>query len=103
MENFCPDKVLRISILRSNKVLANGAEVELDELKARLARLASQKGAIWIYQEPRGPGEDAPPIMGEVYKLICHSDAEGIAGVDIAHTPDFSDLIASYGRARPEE
>ncbi len=87
MQKVNTDIVLKVSVLQSGKVLANGTEIRLDELDGRLSQIKSQNGVVWYYREG-GQGEP-PPIAMEVMKLIVKQRLP----VSMSSKPDFSDTI----------
>ena len=95
MRKFNTDIVLKVSVLQSGKLLANAAEIRLDELEARLSQIKSQNGVVWYYREG-GRGEP-PPIAMEVMKLIVKQKLP----ISLSSKPDFSDTIDERGNSRP--
>jgi hypothetical protein len=59
--------VLHISVLTSGKVLLDGKESNLSELKKALGKVRSEKAVVWYYRES-GKGEPPQQAM-EVIKL----------------------------------
>jgi hypothetical protein len=97
MQKFNTDIVLKVSVLQSGKLLANGAEIRLDDLDARLSQLKSQNGVVWYYREG-GQGEP-PPIAMEVMKLVVKQSLP----ISMSSKPDFSDTIDEQGNSRPRQ
>ena len=89
------DNFLRVSVLRSGKLLAGGAEIRLDELEARLSTLDREKCGLWLYEEPGGESRP-PPLADEVKSLIGKLVFEDIPPlyVRVSKKADFSDAIA---------
>jgi hypothetical protein len=89
------DTVIKISVLQSGKLLANGAEIGLDELDGRLSQVKSQDGKVMYYRE-EGQG-DPPSIATDVIKLIIKHRLP----VMLSSKPDFSDAIDEHGVSHP--
>ena len=68
MQQFNADVILKVSLLQSGKILADGAEIPLDGLDARLAQVRSRSGVVWYYRE--GAQAEPPPAAMEVMKLV---------------------------------
>ena len=89
--------ILKVSVLQSGKLLADGTEIPLDGLDARLAQVKSQNGVVWYYREG-GQGEP-PPVAMEVMKLVVKHSVP----VSMSSKPDFSDTIDERGISRPRK
>ncbi|MDB6029642.1 MAG: hypothetical protein JWM68_5865 [Verrucomicrobiales bacterium] len=89
--------VLKVSVLQSGKLLADGTEVRLDELDGRLSKVKSQKGIVWYYRE-NGQGEP-PTIAIEVIKLVMKHSLP----ISMSSKPDFSDTIDNKGNSQPRK
>ena len=97
MQKLNTEIVLKVSVLQSGKLLANGADIQLDELDARLSQVKSQNGVVWYYREG-GQGEP-PPIAMEVVKLVVKQSLP----ISMSSKPDFSDTIDEQGNSRPRQ
>jgi hypothetical protein len=73
VQAFNTNVVLKLSVLQSGKLLANAAEVRLEDLDARLSETKNQNGVVWYYREA-GQAEPPPTAM-EVMKLNCEVPA----------------------------
>ena len=94
MQAFNTNVVLKVSVLQSGKLLANAAEVRLEDLDARLSETKNQNGVVWYYREA-GQAEPPPTAM-EVMKLIVKYRLP----VSMSSKPDFSDTIDEHGNSR---
>ncbi len=63
-----PAHALKISMLQSGEVLADGAEVTLAELDARLAKAEKDNQALWYHREDIHA--KLPPVALDVADLI---------------------------------
>ena len=79
-------KVLKISVLKSGIILADGKEVSLDKLDSQLDRLAASGGEVWYHRE--AGQEEPPPEAMEVITRI----ADRRLPVSLSALPDFSDV-----------
>jgi hypothetical protein len=93
-----PDFVVRISVLASGKMLLDGNESNVPEVKSTLGKARSERAVVWYYREG-GKGE--PPQAMEVIKLVI----ENKLPISMSSKPDFSDYIdikANLGRENSE-
>jgi hypothetical protein len=97
MHQFNASVILKVSVLQSGKLLADGNEITLDSLDARLAQLKSQHGVVRYYREG-GQGEP-PPVAMEVMKLVVKHSVP----VSMSSKADFSDTIDERGISRPRK
>jgi hypothetical protein len=89
------DAVLKVSLLTSGTLFADGTEITLAELDGRLATIHRQNGIVWYFRENM-EGE-APAIVTEVLSLIVKHKLP----ISLSTKPDFSDAIWEDGVARP--
>ena len=89
--------VVRISVLTSGKVLVDGKESNLSEVRKALGRARSEKGVVWYYRE-NGKGEPPQQAM-EVIKLVI----ENKLPISMSSKPDFSDYIDDKGQSQPRK
>ena len=89
--------VLRISVLASGKLVLNGMESNLPEVKEALGKARSEKAVVWYYREG-GKGE--PPQQAvEVIKLVIENNLP----ISMSSKPDFSDYIDDKGQSHPRK
>lgn len=86
---------LKISVLASGHVLADGQAVELAQLAEKLQALQGANGAVWYYREPSSG--DPPAQAMEVLKLVVQHKLR----ISISSKPDFSDYVDSQGVSHP--
>lgn len=94
-ESLSATPIARISVLVSGKILLDGKEIRLGELKRALEKLKTQRGAVWYYRESaksKPPGEAV-----EVFKLIVESKLP----LSLSSKSDFSDYIDDEGQSHP--
>jgi hypothetical protein len=97
MHEFNANVILKVSVLQSGKLLADGTEVSLDGLDDRLAQVKSQNGVVWYYREL---SQGQPPLAAlEVMKLVVKHSVP----VSMSSKPDFSDTIDERGISRPRK
>jgi hypothetical protein len=89
--------VLRISVLTSGKVLLNGKESNLADVKKALEKARSEKAFVWYYRES-GKGEPPQQAM-EVIKLVIENNLP----ISMSSKPDFSDYIDDKGQSHPRK
>jgi hypothetical protein len=88
---------VKISVLASGKILADGQETSLSSLKDRLTRLKAQKGVVWYYREA---GEKEPPAEAmAALKMVVDLSLP----ITLSSKPDFSDSVDMDGRIHPRD
>jgi hypothetical protein len=95
VQSFNTAVVLKVSVLQSGKLLADGADIALADLDTRLGQTKSQNGVVWYYREG-GQGEPPAAAM-EVMKLIVKHQLP----ISMSSKADFSDTIDQDGVSRP--
>lgn len=86
---------LRLSVLKSGKILADGRAVSLQELDRLLAANAQRDGIVWYYREA---GQDEPPPEAmEAIQLVVRYRRP----ISMSSKPDFSDVIDEKGTSHP--
>jgi hypothetical protein len=79
--------VLKVSVLRSNKILADGAETLLPDLDILLESTKAQNGIIWYYREL--VQNEVPDAAMEVLEMIAKRELP----IRLFAKPDFSDVV----------
>ena len=87
--------VARVSVLLSGRILLDGKEIRLGELKRILEKLKTERGAVWYYRES-AKGEP-PREAVEVFKLMVESKLP----LSLSSKSDFSDFIDDEGQSHP--
>lgn len=86
---------LKISVLKSGRILTNGKETTLSELDQMLTKLKKVNGTAWYYRED---GQEEPPLQAmEVIKLV----ADKAVTITLSSKPDFSDYVGEDGQSHP--
>ena len=93
--------VLKVSVLRSGKVLADGTPVSLKQLDTRLAALKEANGEVWYYRED--PEADPTPAMDAVITHVVDLMMKYRRDVSFSSRPDFSDYIDAEGNSHPRQ
>ena len=89
--------VTRISVMASGKILLDGKEATIAEVKRALETTKAKRGAVWYYRES-GKGE--PPVQAiEVFKLIVEKKLP----ISLSTKPDFSDYVDEQGQSLPRK
>ena len=97
MPSFNTNSVIRISVLQSGKILANGVETSLVELDSQLTQIKSQNGVVWYYRE-QAQGEP-PSAATDVIKLVINRRLP----ISMSSKSDFSDVIDQNGISHPRK
>ena len=80
--------VLKVSVMRSGIILADGAEITPERLDLRMGRVKGAGGVVWLYREPT---KGVPPA--EVMQVLNMTVKHAIRVRNSARA-DFSDLKA---------
>jgi hypothetical protein len=89
--------VTRISVLGRGKILLDGKEATLSEVRRSLEKAKAKKHTIWYYRES-GKGEPPPPAI-EVFKFLV----ENKLPISLSTNPDFSDYVDEKGQSHPRK
>jgi hypothetical protein len=89
--------IVRLSVLATGRVLLEGKESNLSEVRKALGKAKAEKGAVWYYRE-NGKGEPPPQAM-EVIKLVIENNLP----ISMSSKPDFSDYIDEKGQSHPRK
>ncbi|MHC4917236.1 MAG: hypothetical protein ACYTGB_17295 [Planctomycetota bacterium] len=80
--------VLKVSVMRSGVILADGAEIPPDRLEFRMGQVKRAGGVVWLYREP---GKGVPPAEA---MQVLNMAVKHALRVRNSARPDFSDLAA---------
>jgi len=89
---------VKISVLRSGKVLIDGTESTVAQVEQSLTQLKAEGGTVWYYREAARQ-QEPPPVAMQVMDLV----AERALPITFSSKPDFSDYIGQDGQTRPRE
>ena len=90
-------RVTRVSVLSTGKVLLDGKDATVAEVRRSLESAKAKRGTVWYYRES-GKGEPSSLAI-EVFKLIV----ENKLPVSLSTKPDFSDYVDEKGLSRPRK
>ncbi len=97
LKQFDLNAVLKVSVLKSGDILADGRKVALDELDSLIATNAQNNGVVWYYREA-GKEEPPPQAMQAIQLVVKHKRP-----ISMSSRPDFSDTIDQDGNSVPRE
>jgi len=89
--------VLRVSVLKSGEILADGNKVSLSDLDSLLAVNAQKRGIVWYYRETAQ--EEPPPQAAQVIQVVIKHKRP----ISMSTQPDFSDTLDEKGRSHPRK
>lgn len=89
--------VTRLSVLRTGKILLDGKDATISDVRSALETARAKRGSVWYYRES-SKGEP-PPQAIEVFKLIVESKLP----ISLSTKPDFSDYVDDDGQSRPRK
>jgi hypothetical protein len=90
-------RIIRISSLASGKILLDGKEATIADVRRALEQAKSKKGPVWYYRES-GKSEP-PPQAVEVFKLIVENNLP----ISLSMKSDFSDYVDEKGQSHPRK
>ena len=85
LKQYDLNAVLKISVLKSGEIMADGVKVSVDQLDPLLAAHSQKRGVVWYYRE--AGAEEPPPQATQVIQLI----AKHKRPIRMSTKPDFSD------------
>lgn len=97
LKQFDTNAVLKVSVLKSGDVFADGRKVTLAELDLLLAGNAQKKGVVWYYRE--AGAEEPPPQAGSAIQLVVKHKRP----IRMSSKPDFSDALDRNGNSVPRK
>jgi hypothetical protein len=83
--------------LQSGKILIDGRESNIAQVKTRFKKLKSEGGTVWYYRE--AGQQKAPPEAMQVIKLVIEIKLP----IMLSSKPDFSDYVKEDGKSYPRE
>lgn len=86
----------KIKVFNNNKIVFNDDEMNINELRRRLALLQESCGQVWYYRE-EPQGKTPPAIAMEVIKAVTDFKLP----ISLSGKPDFSDYIGDDGHSYP--
>ena len=89
--------VLKVSVLKTGAILADGRMVTLEELDSLIATNAQRHGVVWYYRE--AGKEDPPPQAMQAIQLVVKHKRP----ISMSSKPDFSDTIDQNGNSVPRK
>lgn len=84
---FDESLVVKVSVLSSGTVLADGSDVSLAALDERLAEIHRGNGVVWYYRE--NASGQPPAVARQVIDLIIGRNLP----ISMSTKPDFSDVV----------
>ena len=89
--------VVRVSVLASGKILLDGKESSLAEIRKAFEAATAKNGSVWYYRE--NAKAESPPQGMEVVKLVIDNKLP----ISLSSKPDFSDYIDENGQSHPRK
>ena len=97
-EKYSPEaRVTRISVLVAGRILLDGNDATISDVRSALERARAKRGSVWYYRES-DKGEP-PPQAIEVFKLIVESKLP----ISLSTKPNFAEYVDDSGQSRPRE
>ena len=93
LDQYDMNCVLKISVLKSGDIFADGTKVTLPELDSLIAANAQKKGVVWYYRE--AAKEEPPPQAMQVIELVVKHKRP----IRMSSKADFSDSVEPGGEA----
>jgi hypothetical protein len=95
LKQYDLNAVLKISVMKSGDIFADGIKVSMADLEPLLAANAQKRGVVWYYRETGQ--EEPPPQATQVIQLVIKHKRP----VRMSAKPDFSDAIDGKGNSTP--
>ena len=95
LKQYDLNAVLKITVLKSGEILADGNKVSMDDLESLLATNAEKRGVVWYYRE--AGQEEPPPQATQVIQLVIKHKRP----IRMSSKPDFSDAVDTKGQSTP--
>ena len=93
LKQYDLNAVLKMYVLKSGEVFADGNKVTLQELEPLIAANAQKRGVVWYYRE--AANQEPPPQATQVIDLVTKHKRP----IRMSTSPDFSDAIGNQGSA----
>jgi hypothetical protein len=90
-------QITRISVLATGKILLDGKEAMIADVRRALERAKAERRSIWYYRE--SVGSEPPPQAIAVFELIVENNLP----ISLSTKPDFSDYVDEKGRSHPRK
>jgi hypothetical protein len=87
MGDYNQAAVLKVSVLQSGSVMADGKPATIATLVDALSKLDKANGVVWYYRENLA-GEPSPVAMKVFNTIMAHKRP-----ISISSKPDFSDVV----------
>ena len=85
----------KVSVYADGRIILDGHDVQITELRSRFAKLSRDKGAVWYFRE--APSSEPPPNA----TLVIQAIIEAQLPVSMSSKPDFSNVVLPDGTVRP--
>jgi len=87
--------VAKVSVFADGRIVLDGRDVQIADLRSRFAELSREKGAVWYY---RDASSSAPPPNAT---LVIQAIIDAQLPVSMSSKADFSNVVLPDGSARP--
>jgi hypothetical protein len=90
-------RITRISVLATGKILLDGKEAMIADVRRALETAKAERRSIWYYRE--SVGSEPPPQAIAVFEVIVENNLP----ISLSTKPDFSDYVDEKGRSHPRK
>lgn len=88
---------IEVQVSSTGEIRVDGTPMSIDQVDARIAKLASEAGTVWYYCEG-ATGEPHPNAMRVIELVVKHR-----LPISMSSKPDFSDYIDDTGESHPRK
>jgi len=88
---------IEVQVSSAGDIRVDGVSMSIDQVDARIAKLANEGGTVWYYREAAS-GEPHPNAM-RVFELVVKHRLP----ISMSSKPDFSDYIDEKGSSQPRK
>jgi hypothetical protein len=90
-------RIIRISVSNTGRILLDGREVNMCDLRGALEKAQERRETVWFYRQSGGGQPPAEAV--EVFQLIVAHQVP----VSLSTKPDFSDYLDDRGVSQPRK
>jgi hypothetical protein len=88
------DPVAKVGVYQDGRIILNGRNANIDEVRAAFAKLVERHGVVWYYREAAA-SEPHPNAM-----LVIQAVVTDKLPISMSTQPDFSDVMLPDGTTR---
>ena len=91
------EEILKLQVMRSDDITADGAPITMTDLKARLVTLKAAGGMVWFWRE--SPERTPTQMQRDVFNTVLNAGLR----MSSSSKPDYSNYIGPDGQLHPRQ